>query len=93
MTSEKLMLYTCSRNGTNHIEQEAPKVINQNKFEGAIRAAGYTQEKLAKEMNISANTLTTKKKKGTFTLAQVDKVCTILGIEKPEDKCEIFLQS
>lgn len=66
-------------------------MININKFEGAIRAAGTTQEKLAEEMNISANTFTTKKKNGTFTIAQVDWLCKRLEIVKEEDKCEIFL--
>ena len=72
-------------------EQEANKVINQNKLEGAIRAAGTTQGKLANEMNISENTFSSKKKKGTFTIAQVEWLCSRLGIVKPEDKCEIFL--
>ena len=67
--------------------------VNQNRFEGAIRAAGFTQERLAEKMGISANTLTTKKKKGTFTIAQVELVCSILGIDDPKDKCEIFLQT
>ena len=66
-------------------------MINENKLEGAIRTKGYTQNRLAEEMNISANTFSTKKKKGTFTLAQVDQICSILEIEKAEDKCEIFL--
>lgn len=66
-------------------------MININKFEGAIRAAGTTQEKLAEEMSISANTFTTKKKNGTFTIAQVDWLCKRLEIVKEEDKCEIFL--
>ena len=68
-------------------------MINENRLEGAIRSKGYTQGRLAEEMNISANTFSTKKKKGTFTLAQVDQICSILEIEKPEDKCEIFLVS
>ena len=67
-------------------------MINQNKFEGAIRAAGTTQEKLAKEMNISSNTFSTKKKHGTFNIAEVEWLCTKLNIVKPEDKCDIFLQ-
>ena len=67
------------------------KMINECKFEGAIRAAGFTQNRLAEKMGISANTMSSKKKKGTFTLAQVEQMCTILGIEKAEDKCEIFL--
>lgn len=66
-------------------------VINQNKFEGAIRAAGYTQNRLAIELNMSANTFSTKKKNGTFTIAQVEKICSVLCIDKPEDKCDIFL--
>ena len=66
-------------------------MINVNKFEGAIRSAGTTQEKLAEEMHISANTFSTKKKKGTFTIAQVDWLCKRLEIVKEEDKCDIFL--
>lgn len=68
-------------------------MINQCKLEGAIRAAGCTQEMLAKEMGISANTFTNKKKKGTFDLAQVEWLCMRLCINKPEDKCDIFLPS
>ncbi len=68
-------------------------MINENKLEGAIRTKGYTQNRLAEEMKISANTFSTKKKRGTFTLAQVDQICSILEIEKPEDKCDIFLEN
>ena len=68
-------------------------MINVYKLEGAIRAKGYTQGKLAEELEMSANTFSTKKKKGTFTLAEVDKICTILDIVKAENKCEIFLAS
>ena len=68
-------------------------MINQNKLNGAIRAAGCTQRLLADEMGISANTFSTKKKNGTFTIAQVDWLCDRLDISKPEDKCDIFLQS
>ena len=66
-------------------------MINQCKFEGAIRSAGYTEGRLAALMNMSANTFSTKKKKGTFTLAQVETLCSILQIVKAEDKCDIFL--
>ena len=66
-------------------------MINQNKFEGAVRSAGFTEGRLATMMNMSPNTFSAKKKKGTFTIAQVDWLCSTLGIEKPEDKCEIFL--
>ena len=66
-------------------------MINQNKLEGRIREKGYTEGRLAREMNISANTFSTKKKKGTFTLAQVDQICMILGINEMKDRCDIFL--
>lgn len=68
-------------------------MINQNKFDGAVRAAGYTQGRLADMMGISANTFSTKKKKGTFTIAEVEWLCDTLQIEKPEDKCDIFMLS
>ena len=68
-------------------------MINQNRFEGAIRSAGYTQEQLAEMMKMSANTFSTKKKKGTFSIAQVQWLCSTLEIDKPEDKCDIFLPS
>ena len=68
-------------------------MINVNKLEGAIRAAGTNQERLSEEMGISANTFTSKKKKGTFTIAQVEWLCERLEISKPEDKCDIFLPS
>lgn len=66
-------------------------MINQNRFEGAIRSAGTNQEALAEEMGMSANTFSTKKKKGTFTIAQVVWLCNRLEITKAEDKCDIFL--
>lgn len=68
-------------------------MINVNKLEGAIRTKGYTQGRLAEELEMSANTFSSKKKKGTFTLAEVDKICSILEINNPENKCEIFLVS
>jgi transcriptional regulator with XRE-family HTH domain len=68
-------------------------MINQNKFEGAVRSAGCTQNTLAEEMHMSANTFSSKKKNGTFTIAQVQWLCTRLGITKAEDKCDIFMPS
>mgnify|MGYP002622608395 CR=1 FL=1 len=66
-------------------------MINSNKFEGAIRSAGCTQHMLAKEMGISDNTFSNKKKKGTFTIEQVLWLCTRLDIAGAEDRCDIFL--
>jgi hypothetical protein len=66
-------------------------MINVNKFEGAIRAAGTNQKELSEEMNMSENTFTNKKKKGTFTIAECQWLCGRLTIVRPEDKCDIFL--
>ena len=66
-------------------------MINVNKFEGAIRAAGTNQQELSREMHISENTFTNKKKKGTFTIAEVCWLCNRLEIVRAEDKCDIFL--
>ena len=66
-------------------------MINENKFDGAIRSAGLTQGILADEMHISANTFSKKKKKGTFNIAEVEWLCRRLEIVRPEDKCDIFL--
>lgn len=66
-------------------------MINKPKFEGAIRSKGLTEGRLAKEMNMSANTFSTKKNRGTFNIAEVEWLCNRLEIERPEDKCDIFL--
>ena len=68
-------------------------MINKNRFEGAMRSAGYTQNQLADEMKMTPNTFSKKKNKGTFTIAQVEWLCDKLDISKPEDKCDIFLHS
>ena len=65
--------------------------MNQHKFEGAIRSAGYTEGQLAALLDMTANTFSKKKKTGTFTLAQVERICEIIQINSPADKCDIFL--
>lgn len=66
-------------------------MINIPKFEGAIREAETTQQILADEMHMSKNTFTNKKKKGTFTIAEAEWLCSRLNIVQPERRCEIFL--
>ena len=65
--------------------------MNKNKFEGAIRSAGYTEGQLAALLGMTANTFSKKKQTGTFTLAQVERICDLIGITTPGDKCDIFL--
>lgn len=66
-------------------------MINIPKFEGAIREAETTQQILADEMHMSANTFTNKKKNGTFTIAEAEWLCARLNIVQAERKCDIFL--
>lgn len=48
---------------------------------------GYTVEKLAKELGVSAKTLSTRlnKSPGNFTHEQIEKLVTILEIKNPVD--------
>lgn len=67
-------------------------MINTNLLRGKIAANGYTQEKLASEMNMSKNTLSAKiNGRSQFTLDEVLNLCHLLTIEKDREKCEIFL--
>ncbi|AWK52801.1 DUF739 domain-containing protein [Clostridium beijerinckii] len=62
-------------------------MILVNELKGKIRAKGYTQDKLAKELGISPKTLSNKLSKGVFGSDEIDKMIRILEIENP---IEIF---
>ena len=58
-------------------------MILVNELKGKIRAKGYTQEKLAKELGISPKTLSNKLSKGVFGSDEIEKMIKILEIDKP----------
>lgn len=58
-----------------------------NELRGKIKAKGYTQEKLAKELEISPKTLSNKLNKGIFGSDEIEKMIKILNIDNP---IEIF---
>lgn len=62
-------------------------MILVNELKGKIRAKGYTQEKLAKELGISPKTLSNKLTKGVFGSDEIEKMIKILEIDNP---IEIF---
>ena len=62
-------------------------MILVNELKGKIKAKGYTQEKLAKELGISPKTLSNKLSKGIFGSNEIEKIIKILDIQKP---LEIF---
>lgn len=67
-------------------------MVNTLKLKSAIVEAGYTQETLSKEMNISANSLSSKiNGKSQFNLDEVSKLCKILNISADSRKVAIFL--
>ena len=67
-------------------------MLNRNKLLGAIAEAGYTQRSLAAALGCSKNTVNEKLNgKRQFDLAEVDKLCAILGISDTARKAEIFL--
>lgn len=64
-------------------KQGGGKLILINELRGKIKAKGYTQEKLAKELGISPKTLSKKINKGIFGSDEIEKMIKILGIENP----------
>jgi len=67
-------------------------VINSSLLKGKIVANNYTQKTLAEKMNISENSLNAKiNGKADFDLSQVILLCELLGINSPDEKCQIFL--
>lgn len=58
-----------------------------NELKGKIKAKGYTQEKLAKELGMSTKTLNTKLNKGIFGSNEMERLIQILEIKNP---LEIF---
>lgn len=67
-------------------------MINSQLLKGRIVAAGYTQKTLAKEMNMSENSMSSKiNGESSFTLKEVWRLCELLHISAVREKCEIFL--
>lgn len=66
--------------------------MRSNVLKGKIVEAGYTQRSLAKEMNMSKNTLNSKVNgKIAFDTDEVELICDILHIVEPVEKAYIFL--
>lgn len=58
-------------------------MINANLIRAKIVENGMTQEQVAKEMGISAKTLSIKMNTGKFGLHEAEKLIEILKIEEP----------
>lgn len=67
--------------------------MRKTKLIGILAEKGISQRALAEELGISKNTVNAKLNGRTaFDTFEVMKLCAILGITSPEEKCEIFLQ-
>lgn len=66
------------------------QMVDVKKLRGAMVAAGFNQNTLAKELGMSKNTLCTKLKKGVFSNAEISQMVELLGISDP---LSIFFQS
>ena len=67
-------------------------MVNANLLKGKIVTAGFNQKSLAKEVDMSINSLNAKingRKK--FDTEEIAKICSTLGITDPNEKCNIFL--
>ena len=62
-------------------------MILVNELKGKIKAKGYTQKKLARELGMSPKTLCTKLNKGILGSDEIEGIIRILGIQNP---IEIF---
>lgn len=68
-------------------------MVDTNLLKGKIVAAGYTQRKLATAIGISVNSLNAKiNGRKIFDADEVNRICDVLKITNPSEKCEIFLR-
>ena len=69
-------------------------MLDKNRLRCAIVRAGYTQDKLAKAIGITSNTLSAKiLGRSFFDTEEIDRICDVLSIVDNNEKAEIFLAS
>lgn len=69
-------------------------MLNKNLLKAAIVKAGTTQEKLAENIGISPNTLSSRMTGAScFDTDEIDKICEVLNIVNNSEKADIFLAS
>ena len=67
-------------------------MINTNLLKGKILSAGFTQQTLAPLVKMSVNSLNAKiNGRKVFDTDEVERICDILNITDPVEKCLIFL--
>ena len=67
-------------------------MVNTMKLKARIMESGYTQRKLAKEMNMGINSFNEKVNgKSPFNIEQAVQLCELCHIDSSDEKCSIFL--
>ena len=67
--------------------------MNNDMLKGKMVEKKYTQKRLAEEVGITIQSLNAKlNKRSQFTLDEVVKIISILGIDTPCGICEIFFE-
>ena len=67
-------------------------MVDSNLLKGKIVAAGYTQQSLAPAVKMSLNSLNSKiNGRKNFDTEEIARICEVLGITDPREKCNIFL--
>lgn len=67
-------------------------MINSRMLKATIVEAGFTQVALAKKLNISPNSLSSKiNGRAKFDIDEATKLCDILNINEDKKKVNIFL--
>lgn len=67
-------------------------MVDTLKLKARIMSAGHTQRSLAEALHINKNTLNSKVNGAVqFNVDEVGRICELLHIETPEEKCAIFL--
>ena len=67
-------------------------MVNANLFKAKMVYAGYSQRTLAVALGMAENTLGSKiNGRGYFNTDQVIRICKLLNITDPAEKCSIFL--
>ena len=66
--------------------------MQANLLKAKMVEAGHTQRSLAREINMSENSLSSKLSgRRAFDLDEVSSICNVLHIEDSKDKANIFL--
>ena len=67
-------------------------MVDTERLRDRIKKAGYSQYRLAEEMQMHCNTMYNKiRNRNEFTLSEVARMCELIGMDDPKEICETFM--